>query len=430
MKLTETEDHHPMWKKLGLDLKKHDELLAILPTIFKEIYIETQKNRPDMSFFDFVVSDIHGIRVKELQEAKKNGKKIIGTFCVYVPEELIIALDAIAVGLCGGTNFSNYAVEGILPVNLCPLIKSAVGFKLGKICPYFEILDLLIGETTCDGKKKAWEILSNYTKMYTVEVPQCKTRPQARALFLKELKDLVTKLEEVTGKKLTVEKLKPAMDKIEKKRVQLRRIYKTRKANPPPISGKDALLVSQITFYDDPDRQIQMLGKLADELEARNKKAEGVVEKGTPRILIAGTPMAIPNWKVHHIVETSGAIVVAEETCTGTRYFAGELKVKGNTVDELIQNIADRYLEINCACFTPNTKRLDDIRSLIKDYKVDGVILYNLSFCQPYEIEAMNFQNTLKNEKIPVLSITTDYSSEDASQLKTRIQAFIELLQK
>ena len=266
--------------------------------------------------------------------------------------------------------------------------------------------------------------------MYTMEVPQCKTRPQARALFLKELKDLVAKLEEVTGKKLTVEKLKSAMEKIEKKRTQLRRIYNVRKADPPPISGKDALLVSQITFYDDPDRQIQMLGKLADELEARAKNSEGVVEQGTPRILIAGTPMAIPNWKVHHIIETSGAIVVAEETCTGTRYFAGELKVKGKTIDELLQNIADRYLEINCACFTPNTKRIDDIKGLIKDYRVDGLILYTLSFCQPYEIEAMKIQNILKNENVPVLSITTDYSSEDTSQLKTRIEAFIELLQK
>lgn len=428
--MTQIEDHHPMWKKLGLDLKKHDELLAVLPTIFKEIYIDSQKNRPDMSFFDFVVGDIHGIRVKELTEAKSKGKKIIGTFCVYVPDEIIIALDAIGVGLCGGTNFSNYAVEGIIPPNLCPLIKSAVGFKLGKICPYFESLDLLIGETTCDGKKKTWEILSNYTDMYVLEVPHCKDRTQAKQLFLQELKDLVRKLEQKTGKKLTIENLKPAMEKIKRKREQLKRIYETRKANPPPISGKDALLVSQIAFYDDPDRQIQVVGKLADELEGRVKKGLGVVPKGTPRILIAGTPMAIPNWKLHHLVETSGAVVVVEETCTGTRYFAGDMKIKGNTVDELLQNIADRYLEVNCACFTPNSKRIDDIKRLIKDYKVNGVILYTLTFCQPYEIEVMHIQNILKKENVPVLAITTDYSSEDVGQLKTRIDAFLEMIRK
>ncbi|MBD3229032.1 MAG: 2-hydroxyacyl-CoA dehydratase [Candidatus Lokiarchaeota archaeon] len=422
------EDHHPMWKKLGLDLEKHDELLGILPTIYKEIYIDSQKNRPDMSFFDFVVEDIHGIRIKELVEAKSKGKKIFGTFCVYIPDEIITALNGISVGLCGGTNFSNYAIEGVLPVNLCPLIKSAVGFKLGKICPYFESLDLLIGETTCDGKKKVWEILAKETDLYVMEVPQCKQRKQAQELFLKELNDLVKKLEEVTGIKLTINNLKPAMKKIKKKREQLRRIYNTRKNNPPPISGKDALLVSQIAFYDDPDRQIQMLGKLADELDARIKNGQGVVQKDTPRILIAGTPMAVPNWKLHHVVETSGAIVVSEETCTGTRYFSGELNINGESVDELLQNIADRYLKINCACFTPNDKRVEDIKQLVKDYKVDGVILYTLSFCQPYEIEAMTIQDLLKKENIPTLQITTDYSSEDVGQLKTRVEAFIEMI--
>jgi benzoyl-CoA reductase/2-hydroxyglutaryl-CoA dehydratase subunit BcrC/BadD/HgdB len=428
--LTELEDHHPMWEKLGIDLRKHDELLEILPTIFKETYIDAQKNRPDMSFFDFVVGDIHGIRVKELIEAKSKGKKVIGTFCVYVPDEIIFALDGIGVGLCGGTNFSDYAIEGVLPANLCPLIKSAVGFKRGKICPYFECLDLLIGETTCDGKKKAWEILGKETEMYIMEIPQCKERIQAKELFFKELKALVKKLEDLSGKKLTVENLKPTMIKIEKKRELLRRIYELRKNNPPPISGKDALLLSQITFYDDPDRQVQMLGKLADELEERITKEEGVVDKGTPRILVAGTPMAIPNWKLHHIIETSGAIVVVEETSTGTRYFAGKMKDEGNTVDELLQNIANRYLEINCACFTPNEERIEDIKQLIKDYNVDGVILYTLSFCQPYEVEAMKIQKELKKEKVPRILITTDYTSEDVGQLKTRIEAFIEMIKK
>jgi len=252
--MTEVENNIKMWNELGLDLEKHDELLNGLGAIFEEIFIKSQKNRPDMSFFDFVVDDIHGIRIKELIEAKSNVKKVIGTYCIYVPDEIIIALDAIGIGLCGGTNFSNYAVEDILPANICPLIKSALGFKLGKICPYYETTDLLIGETTCDGKKKAWEILSNYTDIYVMEVPQCKQREQARELFYRELKALTRKLEEVTGNKLTIEGLKAAMEKIETKRKMLRRIYDTRKNNPPLISGKDALLVSQIAFYDDPDR--------------------------------------------------------------------------------------------------------------------------------------------------------------------------------
>ncbi|MFX1449417.1 MAG: double-cubane-cluster-containing anaerobic reductase [Promethearchaeota archaeon] len=430
--MTEKVDHYPMWKKLGIDLEKHDQLLAVLPDIYKEIYIESQNNRPDMSFWDFVVGDIHGIRIKELQEAKEKGQKILGTFCLYVPDELIFAVNAISVGLCGGTNFSNYAAEGILPPNLCPLIKSAVGFALGNICPYFNSLDLLVGETTCDGKKKAWEVIDkNFPcEIYVMETPQCKDRLQAKEHWIAELKDLVKKLEELTGNKLTVENLKAAMEKIEKKRNQIRRVYEARRVDPPPISGKDALLVSQVAFYDDPDREIQMVGKLADELEQRIKDGVGVFEKDTKRILISGTPMAVPNWKLHHLLETSGAVVVCEETCTGTRYFNSKLEITGKNPDELIGNLADRYLSINCACFTPNDNRKEDIKRLVKEYNADGVILYSLSFCQPYIIESITIEKELKEIGIPTISIETDYSSEDVGQLKTRIEAFLEMIKK
>jgi len=426
----EKPDWYPMWKEIGIDIEKHDQLLAVLPEIFKEIYIDNQKNRPEaIAFWDFVVGDIHGIRISEIKKAKDEGKKIIGTFCLYVPDEILFALDCIGIGLCGGTNFSNYASEGLLPTNTCALIKSALGFGIGKICPYFGMADLLIGETTCDGKKKAWEVLKDYKPVYVMEIPQCKTRPQARMLFIQELKDLIAKLENITGKKLSAEILKDSMEKISKKRDYIRRVYESRKVDPPPISGKDSLLVSQVAFYDDPDRQIEMIGKLAEELDQRTKEGIGVVEKGTKRILVSGTPMAIPNWKIHHLVETKNAVIVAEETCTGTRYFQSEYKeIKGESIDELLELIADRYLGINCACFTPNEGRKEDILRLVKDYKVDGVILYTLNFCQPYDVEGINLEKELKKAGIPTLSVTTDYSSEDNEQLNTRIEAFLEML--
>ncbi len=425
-----TSDWRPMWKELGINMEKHDQLLNVLPTVFKEIYINTQKNRPDgMSFWDFVVEDIHGIRVNELKKAKEEGKKVIGTFCLYVPDEIIFALDAIGVGLCGGTNFSNFASEDLLPTNICALIKSALGFGLGNICPYYAMTDLLIGETTCDGKKKAWEILNKYKPVYIIETPQCKNRPQARTLFIQELKDLIIKLEELTGNKLTSEKLKASMEKISKKRKQMRRVYEARKADPVPISGKDALLISQVAFYDDPDREIEMVGKLADELEQRVINGIGVVEKDVKRILVSGTPMAIPNWKLHHLIETKGAVIVAEETCTGTRYFQSEYdEIKGNSIDDLLELIADRYLGINCACFTPNDGRKEDLIRMVKEYNADGLIFYTLNFCQPYDVEATILEKELKKEGVPLLSIATDYSTEDNEQLSTRIEAFLEMI--
>ncbi|MFX1274050.1 MAG: double-cubane-cluster-containing anaerobic reductase [Promethearchaeota archaeon] len=430
MTQAEKPNWYPMWKELGIDIEKHDQLLAVLPDVFKEIYIDCQKNRPEaMGFWDFVVGDIHGIRINELKTAKEEGKKVVGTFCLYVPDEIIFALDAIGVGLCGGTNFSNYASEDLLPTNICALIKSGLGFGVGNICPYFAMCDVIIGETTCDGKKKCWEVLNKYKPFYVMETPQYKDRPQARVHFVEEIKALIRKLEEVTGNKLTIDKLKAAMVKISKKRSQMRRVYEARKADPVPLSGKDALLMSQVAFYDDPDREIEMVGKLADEVEQRVKDGVGAIEKGAKRILISGTPMAIPNWKIHHLVETKNAAIVAEETCTGTRYFQSEYgEIKEDTMDELLGIIANRYLGINCACFTPNEGRKEDVLQLVKDYNVDGVILYTLNFCQPYDIEAISLERELKKAGVPTLSLTTDYSSEDNEQLNTRIEAFLEML--
>ena len=426
------QDWYPMWRELGIDLEKHDQLLAVLPEVFKEIYIDTQKNRPEaMGFWDFVVGDIHGIRVSELKKAKEEGKKIVGTFCLFVPDEIIFALDAIAVGLCGGTNFSNYASDELLPPNVCALIKSGLGFGVGNICPYFAMCDVIIGETTCDGKKKCWEVLGEHKPVYVMEIPQIKDRPQARTHFIEELKALIAKLEELTGNKLSVDGLKAAMEKISKKRAQMRRVYDARKADPVPISGKDALLMSQISFYDDPDREIEMVGKLADELEQRVKDGVGAIKKGAKRILISGTPMAIPNWKMHHIIETKGATVVAEETCTGTRYFQSEYgEIMGESIDDLLELLADRYLGINCACFTPNEGRKEDILRLAKEYNADGIVLYTLNFCQPYDVESLRLVKAIKAQGIPVISISTDYSSEDNEQITTRIEAFLEMIKK
>jgi len=143
-----------MWTDLGIDLERHDVLLNALGSIYQEIYL-SQRNRPQgMGFFDFVVGDIHGIGVRGLKQHAMNGNKVVATYCVFVPEEIVWAADAIPVGLCTGTQFSVPLAEEILPRNTCALIKSSFGFKLGHICPYVQTSHLIVGETTCDDKRK------------------------------------------------------------------------------------------------------------------------------------------------------------------------------------------------------------------------------------------------------------------------------------
>lgn len=420
-------DYRKMWESLGMDLETHDQLCEVLPQAFGDVFL-SQENRPEaMDYYNFVIAEIHGVRPQELIKAQEEGKKVFGTFCVYVPDELIFAANAIATGLCGGSQFWVPGGEKVLPTNTCPLIKASVGARLDRTCPFFRIADMYIGETTCDGKKKAWEILGEDVPVHVMDLPQMKREKDIKA-WAEEIKELKKVIEEFTGNKVTAESLSESIKLINNKRKALSRLYECRKADKVPISGRDALVISQIAFYDDPVRFTQMTNKLFDELEQRIKDGVSVVKEGTKRILLTGTPLAVPNWKLHNIIETSGAVVVCEEMCTGTRYFENLVDETKTTIDEQIDALANRYMVINCACFTPNTGRIDDIIRLAKEYKVDGVIDVNLKFCSLYDVEGYTVERALKEACIPVMGIETDYTDNDAEQLRTRIGAFIEMI--
>ena len=421
-------DRHPMWKDLGMDLEAHDQLCEALPAAFGDVFL-TQKNRPEgMAFWDMVAADVHGIRPAELVEEKKKGRKVFGTFCTYVPDEVVIACNGIVTGLCGGSEFWVPEGEKYLQNDVCPLVKASLGARMGRTCPFFRLVDEIVGETTCDGKKKMYEIMATDVPMHIMETPQMK-RPKDIDFWASEIADFAQNVQEVTGETLTAEKLAHAIDVINARRRALARVYETRK-NPDviPISGTDALLMMQIAFFDDPERCTQMASKLAEELEERLRDGVSVFPAGTKRILLTGTPLAIPNWKLHHIIETSGAAIVCEENCTGTKFFRNLVDDTQTTLEGQYRALAERYMKINCACFTPNRARIDEVLELARDYKVDGVINTNLKFCTTFKTEAPALEAALEEAGIPVLDIETDYGDNDAGQLRTRVEAFVEML--
>ncbi len=423
-----SEDYQSMWADLGLDLEAHDALLSVLGQAYQDIYL-TQKNRPEgMGYFDFVMSEVHGLRIKELLDEKASGRKIIGSYCVFVPEEIVLAANATLVGLCSGADFATEDVEKLLPRNTCALIKSSFGFKIGKVCPYLESADMIVGENTCDGKKKAYESLNQLVKnLYVMDLPQVKSE-NGKALLKSEYKRFKQAVEKLTGVSTTAETLKKAIQTVNAKRAALHRLSSLRKADPAPISGLDALLANQVFFYDNPARFTQSVNKICDEVEKRIEDKEGVFPKHTPRILVSGCPQAVPNWKLPMIVETLGAVIVGEESCVGERGTRNLTNDSGKTVDEMLDAIVDRYFQVDCAIFTPNSDRLGHIQEMVDAYRADGVIHYGLQFCQPYLMEAIPVETALEKENIPCLRLETDYSMEDIGQLKTRVEAFVEQL--
>jgi len=393
-----------MWEQLNLDLTAHEGLLQVLGKFYGDIYLTQEGRLKGMEYLDFVLSEVHGLRIKEIQAAKAQGRKVIGTFCVFVPEELVLAADAVCVGLCAGAEIGKEAAEKILPRNTCALIKSFVGFKLSRLCPFIESCDLVVGETTCDGKKKACEIFEEYAPVYVMEIPQMKQACD-RELWKAEIRRFKEQIEALTGKEITAARLKEAIKLVNSRRRALQRLNRLRAAIPAPISGRDVLLINQVSFYDDPVRFTAKIGELCDELEKRVQAGEGVAPPETPRLMLSGCPMAVPNWKLPFIVESSGAVIVGEESCIGTRNIRDLVDESGDTLEEMLDALVDRYLRIDCACFTPNPERLDNIVAMAKDLAVQGVIHFALNFCQPYAIEAFKVGRALEGAGLPMLSI-------------------------
>lgn len=423
----EATTHHAMWEKLDLDLEAHDALLEVLGKFYGDIYLSQNNRLQGAEYLDFVLSEVHGLRIQELQEAKAEGRKVIGSFCVFVPEEITLAADAIHVGLCAGADAGTEQAEQLVPRNTCALIKSFIGFKMAKLCPFIESSDMIVGETTCDGKKKAYEAFNEIAPTYVMEVPQTKTAA-ARDLWKSEVKRYLAEVESLTGQTITADKLRKGIRIANEKRRALQRLMALRAASPAPISGRDGLLINQISFYDDPIRFTAKVNELCDELEERIADKHGVAPADTPRLMLSGCPMAVPNWKLPYVVEGSGAVIVGEESCIGTRNSRDLVDESGETLEEMIDAIAERYMKIDCACFTPNDERLDNVTNLAKTLNADGVIHYSLLFCQPYSHESMKINKVLQDAGIPMLSIETDYSMEDVEQLKTRVEAFVETL--
>ncbi|MGZ2368885.1 double-cubane-cluster-containing anaerobic reductase [Ancylomarina sp. YFZ004] len=421
-------DYTQMWTELGLNHDNHNALLDNLGNAYQSIFM-TQENRPEgMSYFDFVMSEAHGLRIQELREEQEAGRKIIGSFCVFVPEEIVLAAGCTAVGLCAGADFAQEEVEKVLPRNTCSLIKSFFGFKLGKVCPYMEVSDMIVGENTCDGKKKSFEIFKDLVpNFYQMDLPQTKT-PMARHMLKHEFKSFVEKLEEMTGKSISLEDLKQGIATVNAKRQALRRLSMLRSANPAPISGLDALLINQIAFLDNPIRFTEKLNALCDELELLVKENKGAKKVNAPRVIISGCPMAIPNWKLPSIIESKGAVIVGEESCIGERGQRNLTDDSADNLDGLMDSITDRYLKIDCAVFTPNQERINHIKEMKQQYNADGVIHYGLQFCQPYIMESFSVEKELEKQDISVLRLETDYSQEDMGQLSTRVEAFVEII--
>ena len=387
-----------------------------------------------MDFFDFVVGDIHGIRVRELRQHARDGGKVVATYCVFVPDEIILAAGAIPVGLCAGTSFSIPVAEQVLPRNTCDLIKSSFGFKLGRTCPYVQASHLIVGETTCDGKKKMFEILSEYQPVHVMEVPNKKNRV-SRDLWLAEVTSFKGVVEKLTANQVTPDKLADAIRLMNGKRRALQRLARARRAHPSPISGKDALLVTQVSFYDDVARDTRQINALCDELEERIGGGQGVLSGQSSADPGVGVPHGHPQLEAAPPAGNLGRRRGGRGICIGTRAFSDLVAEDQTTVEDQLQAIARTLHADPLRLFHPQCRNVSRYRPARQGVQggrsgpLQSVRFGPLLFCHTYAMEAIRVARALEKEGIPLLALETDYG-EDSGQLRTRIDAFLEMIRE
>ena len=377
------------------------------------------------NFEDFEEARREGfVRVKEF---KDNGGRLVGTLCSYTPSELIEAAGAANVGLCGTDDSVIPAAEVDIPKNMCPLIKSTYGFAVTQTCPYTWFSDLIIGETTCDGKKKMYELLNDHKETYVMQLPQAQNRPYARDQWYEECKLLKEKLEDLYDIEITDEDLRKAAKNRNDWRKAYLRLMKAQAMNPPAITGTETAIAMQKNLFNtDITKVTEALNNTVDEaMEKYKENPNYLVKEGTPRILVTGCPTGGVIDKVCNTIEDSGAIIVSNDNCAGERTM--EMMVDEDAND-ILRAISDRYLDISCAVTSPNDDRIENTLRLCKEYQVDGVVDLVLQACHTFNIEATRMEKAVKGAGIPYMKIETDYSDNDRGQISTRINAFIEML--
>jgi benzoyl-CoA reductase/2-hydroxyglutaryl-CoA dehydratase subunit BcrC/BadD/HgdB len=359
-----------------------------------------------------------------VMELKEQGIPLVGTYCTFMPQEIAMAAGAVVVSLCSTNDETIEEAEKDLPRNLCPLIKSSYGFGKTDKCPYFYFSDLVVGETTCDGKKKMYEYMAEFKAVHVMQLPNSATDAASRALWKAEILRLQQVIEQRFGQPISEAALREAIALKNRERQALANFYRVGQLNPPALSGADILkVVYGATFRFDKEALISELNAMTEQVRADWQAGKRLDAR--PRILITGCPIGGAAEKVVRAIEENGGWVVGYENCTGAKATERCVDENGDVYDAL----TDKYLAIGCSCISPNDERLKLLSQMVDEYQADGVIDVILQACHTYAVESLAIKRHVRQQhNIPYMAIETDYSTSDIGQLSTRVAAFIEML--
>ena len=395
--------------------------------------LENASNRP--ARLDYFFNLMRSVYVDDTltQNLEKSGErpKVVGVYCVMAPEELIYAAGAIPMRLSGGSHEGSCAGDELAPRDACPVVKASLGCTTLGAPSLYAMCDMVVVPTTCDAKRKMAEELARYQDVRLLEVPHVKESEGARRQWLEQLFGFKRDLERLTGKRITRRSLADAIAMLGRAQHQARRLYGLRQAARPAVRGSEASLALHAFAYDRVDSWTEAMSLLNDEVEQRQNNDSSPFDTQAPRIMLAGAPPVFPNWKLPILIEEMGGALVTDESCLGDRYLYDPVGATETTMEDMMVALASRYLmPCTCPCFTPNEDRLFRLRQAVEDFQIEGVFYHVLKGCVIYDFELQRVEKAMEELGVPVLRIETDYNPEDIEQLRTRVEAFIEMIRE
>jgi benzoyl-CoA reductase/2-hydroxyglutaryl-CoA dehydratase subunit BcrC/BadD/HgdB len=363
--------------------------------------------------------------LKYIQSHKERNSPIVGIYCGYAPIELIQAMGIVPAVLCAFSRVPIPSAETVLPANLCPLIKSSFGFILEGTCPFFALSQAVITETTCDGKKKMYELISDIKPLHVMDLPQLPDEAEALVNWTNMIRKLKRFLEKTFARTATDAQIEAALKAANRKNRMMRKIFAYAARKPPVLSWREIYDLGFLTMIATAKEILPWLEAALDKLEKRVTDGVYYGKPDSPRVLVTGCPVGSDAMKIFNIIEEAQGVVVAPDACTGTKAFMGEFEE--NTADPLAA-LARRYLSIPCACMTPNQRRLQSLSEIIDQFQPDAVIDFVLTACHSYNVESYKIgRHVTETHGQPFLKVETDYSQGDLGQIKTRVEALLEI---
>lgn len=377
-------------------------------------------------FFDDEFTDLPLKRaLAQVVKRRESGAKVVGAYCSYAPVELIWAMGGVPAVLCAFSNAPIGKAEETLPTNLCPLIKSSFGFIELKTCPFFELTDAVVGETTCDGKKKMFELIEKYRPLYIMDLPQCPGNTGAVTYWEQSVAGFKEFLETRFNTTITDSAIEESIRESNRKNSLVEEIFAFGAQKPSVITWQEMYDVATYAMVSTGSETIAKLRNIIAILTERQEKQINVAKSNAKRVLMTGCPIGGDVLKVLKLVDEEGAMIVGLDNCTGIKPYLGRIE-EGTGAP--LQAIAKRYLGIPCACMTPNNGRLDALDRQVSMLKPDLVVDLVLQSCHTYNVEAVKVEaHVRENLGVNYLKVVTDFSSQDLGQLKTRIGAALEM---